>query len=408
MPSHTQKPRSSATLLHTLLHTLEVRLESLTFNHLFKGRVSQTTNKMASHSTDGRFYIAADASEMTKIDKALRLPGLQFPKKDPVLGKKQAGAMLALAAFDAKRNRAGKQLVVVQRLCVLYNALLNTHKDHPALDINGDTFYEAALDNISKTNKDSIAKYLTPASLRHVVAIYRKAFHYGGLKPKKTDLKGNNGAQETTPVQPGISPFHVARPNGNGGEAFIGERLMWPSQSIEQKSARVKLQELVKEWIIARGITRRNKATAKEPQTIDSPHAEQPQGGQSAKTHELGLQPASEYDREERDPREEGSTELLKKEREVLEKELEMLERETKVIEKENEALEKENSVLKERFQLIERKCLAMEQHISRVDRSNDTTSAASEIDIMDRLLSEIEDDYLEVLELPPARSCGF
>lgn len=372
---------------------------------------------MASHSTDGRFYIAADASEMTKIDEALRLPGLQFPKKDPVLGKKQAGPMLALAAFDAKRNRAGKQLVVVQRLCVLYNALLNTHKEHPALDVNGDTFYAAALDNISKTNKDSIAKYLTPASLRHVVELYRKAFHYGGLKPKKTDLKKtdlkktdpkkNNGAQQTTPVQPGASLFHVARPNNNGGEAFIGEHLMWPSQRIEHNSARVKLQELVKEWMIARATTRRNEDTAKEPQTTDSPHAEQPQGGQSAKAHQPGLQPAFEYDGEERGPREEDGTELLK-ERGVLEKELEMLERETKMIEKENEALEEENSVLKEHIQLIERKGLEMEQHISRVDRSNDNTSAASEIDTMDRLLSETEDDDLEVLELPPAGSCGY
>lgn len=363
--------------------------------------MSQTTTKMASHSAHGRFYIAADASKLNKIDKALRLPGLQFPKNDPVLGKKQAGAIIALAAFDVKRNRAGKQLVVVQRLCVLFNALLNTHKDHPALDINGDTFYAAALDNLSKTNKDSIAKYLTPASLRHVTELYRKAFHYGGLKPKKTDPKENNGAQETSPVQPGVSQFPFARPKDNGGEAFIGEHLMWPSQAIEHNGARVKLQELVKEWMIARAITRRNEATAKKLQTIDSPSAEQPQGGQSAKTHKLGPQPASEYDREE------DSTELLK-ERKVLEKELEIMEREAKVIEMENEALKEENSVLEECFQQIERKCLAMEQYISLIDRSDGTTSAASEIDTMDRLTSEIEDDYLEVLELPPAGACGF
>lgn len=366
----------------------------VTFSHLFKLRVPQTTNKMASDSAGSRFYIAATASEMNKIDQALRLPGLQFPKKDPVLGKKQAGLMLALAAFDAKRSRAGKQLVVVQRLCVLFDALLNTHKDHPALDINGDTFYAAALDNISKTNKDSITKYLTPASLRHVTELYRKAFHYGGLKPKKTDLKGDKGSKETTSVQPGVSQFPVDRPKNNGGEAFIGEGLMWPSQAIEHKGARVKLQELVKEWMIARAITRRNEATAKKPQTIDSPHAEQPQGGQSAKTHELGLQSASEYHREDSNPREEDSTELLQKEKEVLEKELEMWERATKVI-------EEENSILKEHIQLIE-------QHMSLVDRSDGTTSAASEIDTMDRTLSELDDAYLEILARPPPGACGY
>lgn len=357
---------------------------------------------MASHSADDFVLIVADASEMAKVDKALRLPGLQFRKNNPVLGKKQAGLMLALAAFDAKRSRAGKQLVVVQRLCVLYNALLNTHKDHPALDINGDTFYEAALDNISKTNKDSIAKYLTPASLRHVVELYRKAFHYGGLKPRKTHPKKNKDAQETTPVQPGASLFPVARPNNNGGDAFIGEGLMWPSQRIEHKSARVKLQELVKEWIIALAIARRNGTTANEPQTVGSPYAEQPRHGESSKTHKLGLQPASEYYREE------DSTELLEKEKEVLEKEFEMLEREAKVMEKENEALEEENSVLKERMMLAERKCLAMEQRISLVDRSNGTTSAAPEIDTVEPLSKEIEDAYVEVLQRPPAGSCGY
>lgn len=387
----------------------------LTLDHSFKGRVSQNTNKMASYSADDFVCIVADASEMGKVDKALRLPGLQFRKNDPVLGKKHAGLMLALAAFDTKRNRAGKQLVVVQRLCVLYNALLNTHKDHPALDINGDTFYAAALDSISKTHKDSIAKYLTPASLRHVIELYRKAFHYGGLKPKKTDPKGNNGAQETSPVQPGVSQFPVARPRDNGGETFIGEHLMWLSQAIEHKSARVKLQDLVKEWIIALAVARRNGATAKEPQTIDSPRAEQPQGGQSSKTHKLGLQPASEFYREGRNLREENSTELLQKEKEVLEKELEMWERQTKVIEKENEALakenstlEKENSVLRERLQLTERKGLAMEEPFSLVDRSNGTTSAAPEIDPMNRTLSEMEDACMEVLQRPPPGSCGY
>lgn len=373
-------------------------------------RVPQTTDKMASHSAGSRVYIAATASEMAKIDQALRLPGLQFPKKDPVLGKKQSGLMLALAAFDAKRNRAGKQLVVVQRLCVLFNALLNTHKDHPALDIDGDTFYAAALDNISKTNKDRIANYLTPASLRHVTELYRKAFHCGGLKPKKTDPKEDNasGTKETTPVQLGVSQFLVARPKDNGGEAFIGEGLMWPFQAIEHKGARVKLQELVKEWMIARAITRRNGATAKKPQTTDSPSAEQTQGGQSGKTHELSLQPASEYHREDSNPREEDSTELLQKEKEVLEKELEMWEREAKVIEKENKELEMENVelemenlILKEHIQLIE-------QHIPLADRSNGTASAAAEIDTMDRTLSEFDDAYLEILDRPPPGACGY
>lgn len=379
---------------------------------------------MASYSADDFVCIIADASEMSKVDKALRLPGLQFRKNDPVLGKKHAGLMLGLAAFDVKRSRAGKQLVVVQRLCVLYNALLNTHKDHPALDINGDTFYAAALDNISKTHKESIAKYLTPASLRHVTELYRKAFHYGGLKPKKTDPKEDNasGTKETTPVQLGVSQLLVARPYDNDRETFIGERLMWPSQAIEHKSARVKLQDLVEEWIIALAVARRNEATAKQPQTVDSPYNEQPQGGQSSKTHKLGLQPASEFYREDRNLREEDSTELLQKEKEVLEKELEMWERQTKVIEKENEAfqkenevlqkeneaLQKENSVLKERIMLPKRKFLTMEQHTSLVDRSNGTASAAPKFDSMDPTLSETEEAYLEVVQRPPPGSCGY
>lgn len=148
---------------------------------------------MASQSSDDRYYIAVDASEMHKIDETLRLSGLKFTKDSPVLGRNQAGLILALGAFDIKHNRAGNQLVVVRRLHVLYDAVLNIHKVQPALDINGDTFYEAAIDSISKKHP-GISKYLTPASLRHLIDLYLKAFQYGAMVPIKPNTKKTDDA----------------------------------------------------------------------------------------------------------------------------------------------------------------------------------------------------------------------
>lgn len=275
---------------------------------------------MASLLPDDRYYIAVDATEMDKIDKVLRLTGLKFSKNNPVLGKKKAGLMLALGAFDTKRSRAGNQLVVVRRLCVLYDALLSIHKDHPALDITSSNFYEAAIDHISKKHKEGIAKYLTPSSLQHVIELYRKAFHYGGLRPKKPNAKKGNSAQETAPTQSDPPKPDVSQPNNNGGEASIGEALREPPKPLDPIGDRVTLEKLVTEWIIVCAIARRNEATAEEPEAIDSPHPEQPHD-ESAKAQKLSLQKASEYYQEKE------STQLIKERNTLLDRKCELLEK---------------------------------------------------------------------------------
>lgn len=108
-PQHTQLDPciwAGRFILPLLDAALNKPSSKLTLNHFFEGRVSQHTNKMASSSPDDHYYITVDASEMDKIDKALRLSGLKFSKNNPVFGRKKAGLILALGAFDSKHNRA--------------------------------------------------------------------------------------------------------------------------------------------------------------------------------------------------------------------------------------------------------------------------------------------------------------
>lgn len=355
---------------------------------------------MASSSLDDRYYIAVDASEMDKIDKALRLSGLKFSKNNPVLGRKKAGLILALGAFDTKHNHAGKQLVVVRRLCVLYDALLNIHKNHPALDINSDTFYEAAIDHISKRNKDSIAKFLNPPSLQHVIELYRKAFHYGGLKPKKPNAKKAKGAQEASSIQCDAPQLDAPMPdvpqaNDNGGDASIDEALGGSPKlgaPLDPIGDRVTLEKLVTEWIIVRAIARRNEATAEKPETTDSPHPEQTYV-QSVKTNELGLEQTSGYYGEERKPREEDSIELPQKMNEAPKKKNEMLKERNEVLKERYEALKEQYELLKREGELLKRKREVLEKQSEGTEWIQDTTGGHSDkINETDQLLSMNED----------------
>lgn len=130
------------------------------------------------------FHFEADASEMDKIDSTIRLAGLKFPMGKRVIGRKHADLIVALGAFDISHNCTGTQLLVVARLCLLYEAILETYKKYPHLDIKSDFFYEEALADISE-NHPSLSKYLSASTLRQAIEIYLLAFHRSGLKPIK-------------------------------------------------------------------------------------------------------------------------------------------------------------------------------------------------------------------------------
>lgn len=334
---------------------------------------------MASQSSDDRYYIAADASGMDKIDGALRLAGLQFPKNRPVLGRNQAGLILALSAFDAKHNRAGKQLIVVRRLCIFYDAL-NIHKDHPALDINGDTFYEAAIDSISKKYPGT-SKYLTPASLRHVIDLYRKAFHNGGVRPVKPNAKKTDDAQETTPVQP-----DATQPNDNGGETGIGETLTEPPKPLNPIGDRVTLEKLVKEWMVVRAVARSNEGTGEEPEVTNTPNLEK--------------YPIKDIHRE----RELCGGDSYK----LLEDNYKMLKNDNELLKAQKKALMDDNELLKTECKHLRQHIAEVEEMLRTIERMNDTI--AKQVDERDELMREMRmsDEHLAYLHRQIEDSGGF
>lgn len=195
----------------------------------------------------------ADSSERDKIDAVLRLPGLKFPKDKLVIGKKNFDLLMALGAIDIQRSRAGRQLFVVRRLCTLYEAVLSIYRDCPSRDINHEKFYEAALLNIPSKQREMI-RYLTPESLRHVIELYRKAFVRSGWKViHKPSKKKPAKDWVTYPAQ-----SNAAQPNGDGGEEPTVEETTELLEPIEPIGDRVRLEKLVKEWMVAHGRQRAN------------------------------------------------------------------------------------------------------------------------------------------------------
>ncbi|KAG8162020.1 hypothetical protein KVR01_007785 [Diaporthe batatas] len=186
--------------------------------------------------------VLVDASTMDSVDSALRLSGLIFPSDRPVLGKNNADLMLALGAINPQRHRANEQIAVVRRLCVLFEAAIRTYSDSLAIDLNSDRlvvdlnsdgFYNDILRSIYDEHHE-MCKYLTTSSLRLALEIYVKAFARSGWKRirKNTDT---------------IMPY-----NDEYSEDCL--EILEPIQPVAD---RVKLERLVKEWMIIRGNARR-------------------------------------------------------------------------------------------------------------------------------------------------------
>lgn len=239
------------------------------------------------------FHFESDSSEMDEIDKIIRLTGLKFQNNKRVIGKRHGDLIVALGAFDISRNCIGNQALVAARLCMFYEAILEVNKNRSDLNIGDDFFYEQAIKEVSK-KCHGIAKYLSPSTLRHVIEIYLLAFHRSGLKPVKPNASNTKAEHEAPPVQHG-----AAQPSDNG-EAFIGEHLMDPSEPADHKSARIKLENLVKGWMVVRAIERRKKTDAGKPKNMDAPYPER-QPGERNKAYILRLQQEYEDMLERRD-----------------------------------------------------------------------------------------------------------
>lgn len=231
---------------------------------------------------------ATDPSERDKIDNVLRLPGLKFPKGRPVMGKKNIDLMMALGAIDTKRHRAGKQLIVVQRLCILYHAVLSVYRHSPLRDINHERLYEVALLSISDKHRE-IAKYLTPESLRHVIDVYRKAFARSGWKViQKADKEAIFGQMNM------LFRRDASQPNGGDGQRTILDTTEEGStevlEPIEPTGDRVKLEKLVKMWMVARG--RKRAETSPDTPELADPVFPQQDPDESAHAYMLRVKDA--------------------------------------------------------------------------------------------------------------------
>lgn len=201
---------------------------------------------------------------MEKIQDVLRLPGLKFPNGGIVIGKKNIDLMVALGAIDfhnGRRPQAGKQLTVVRRLHVLFGAAIRVQKEG-VFDMNSDRFNAEVLQRISNDH-GSMSKYLTPKSLRLAIDLYRKGFVRSGWK---------------------VIPKHPAKPNQKQlGDLAQGDAAT-PSQDVGEESLEilepiqpvvdlVKLEKVVKEWMILRGQDRSKKLAAQNT-PVQNPTAE--------------------------------------------------------------------------------------------------------------------------------------
>ncbi|KAG6354773.1 hypothetical protein INS49_003854 [Diaporthe citri] len=296
------------------------------------------------------FHFEADAAEMGKIDNTIRLAGLKLPMGKRVIGRTHADLIVALGASDIGRNCTGTQLLVVARLCILYEAIVETYIKYPYLDINSDYFFEEALAGISE-NYPSISNQ-TPT--------------------RKTDA-----VQDTPPVQP-----HGAQPNDSGSETFIGQDLMEPSAAATHKRARIQLEELVRDWMAVRAIARRKQAKADKPKTAAVSCPEQ-QPGESNKAYIL---------------RPQKECECYVEENEMYEKEVS---RETK---KHDDLYDDYNADSEWRREESE----MQEKHVARIDRMQDTIDRQSdEIDELKQRLSVAGDSWVNAHGRPEQRG-GF
>jgi hypothetical protein len=208
--------------------------------------------------------LPTEASELEKIENALRLPGLKFPEAGRLIGKNNINLMIALGAFDVNNRRAGKPLVVVRRLCVVFEAAVHIQKDRGIFDIDSDQFFAEVL--ISMSNKHGyISKYLTPNSIRLAIDLYVKAFARSGWKRIKRQPHNSKQAQTG-----GTDQRDAAKLDGDGGEGST-EVL----EIIQPVADLVKLEKLVKQWMILRSVDRRKKLTS-QSSTTQKPTAEKP------------------------------------------------------------------------------------------------------------------------------------
>lgn len=189
------------------------------------------------------------ALERDKIDEALSLPGLKFPKCKRVIGNKHTALMMALGAIDTKRGRTGNQLAVVQRLAFLYQTVLLIQKDNPTLDITSDRFYATAILIISNKHPN-VSKNPTLKTLRLVIVLYTKAFARSGFKAIKNPAKSPKQQQMADSAQ-----ADAAQTNGGDGPKLMGKddtvedstEILEPIlEPIEPVGDRVKLEKLVK------------------------------------------------------------------------------------------------------------------------------------------------------------------
>lgn len=229
------------------------------------------------------FHFESDPSEMDEIDKIIRLTGLKFQNNKRVIGKRHSDLIVALGAFDITRNCVGNQALVAARLCMFYEAILEVNKARSYLNIEHDFFYEQAIKNLSKKCYGT-SKYLTPSTFRQVIEIYLLAFHRSGLKPVKPNANDTDAENET-----GLVQHDAAQPSDNGSETFIGEHPMDPSESSEHKSARAKLEKLVKDWMVVRAIERRKKTGSGKLKARYAPYPER-RPGERNKAYIMRLQ----------------------------------------------------------------------------------------------------------------------
>lgn len=245
---------------------------------------------------------ATDPSERDRIDNVLRLPGLKFPKSMPVIGKKDIDLMLALGAIDTKRHRAGNQLLVVQRLCILYQAVISVDYERPLQNIDDTKFYEIALISISDKHRP-MTKYLTPESLRDVIDLYRKAFARSGWKViEKTDEDLIRGQMADADFIRGkiadMAQRDAAQSGGGsrGEQSNVGETVLKTTEDtteilepIEPVGDRVKLEELVRKWMVIRGRANVERQKAPTPPETEGPFLPQQKPDESAHAYLLRL-----------------------------------------------------------------------------------------------------------------------
>ncbi|KAI7777778.1 hypothetical protein LA080_003055 [Diaporthe eres] len=337
------------------------------------------------------FHFEADASEMDKIDNTIRLAGLKFPKGKRVIGRKNADLIVALGAYDISRNCTGNQLLVVARLCILYEAILKTYNKQSYLDINDDFFYEQALKDISE-RYPSIAKFLSTSTLRQAIEIYLLAFHRSGLKPIKPNANKTDAVQDTPHAQ-----SDAAQPNDSGSETFIGQDLMEPSESAEQQSARVKLEKLVKDWMAVRAIARRKQNKTNEPETKALPYPER-KPNESNKAYILRLQEECECYFEENQMYEKEGYRETKKHDDLYDDYNELFNHGNQLLEANKELLKANNERHKEKSDMQDMYIAKVHRLLDKVDEMQDMIKEENdENDLMQDIIDKQRDQIDEL-----------